>query len=191
MSLFLLLACVIVPDAPSTCGDAATCWDAAILGSDGLPDPCDLEACVTCRDACGEDCATLESYPPQYACGSGSWSVYDVCPDWQLPTGAITAADVIDLGCGAGSGEQIYAAAGDDGRVAVTHFDYGLGCCPDSVQVDVVVTGSTLEVGYRPIDDLCDCACMLDVSYALVDVPSGTWTIESAATGAVTTVVVP
>lgn len=67
--------------------DTATfdCESIAITTADGAPDPCDVDACQACVDACGSDCMVLESYPPQYSCGSeGRWTVYDFCPDWSV-----------------------------------------------------------------------------------------------------------
>ncbi len=60
------------------------CEEMAIHEPDGDVDDCDLAACEACFDACGDACAVLESFPPQYACEEGSWSVYDACPDWEL-----------------------------------------------------------------------------------------------------------
>ncbi|MFT4625690.1 MAG: hypothetical protein ACI8PZ_004361 [Myxococcota bacterium] len=71
-------------DTPKDTG-GVDCEQMAIRGSDGAADACDLAACEACADACPGTCLTLESYPPQYACDGESWTVYDACPDWQLP----------------------------------------------------------------------------------------------------------
>lgn len=62
------------------------CESVAIRDALGEADPCDVAACQACEDACDEGCMVLESFPPQYACeGGDSFTVYDECPDWQMP----------------------------------------------------------------------------------------------------------
>ena len=62
------------------------CEKVALEDGLGDPDPCDVDACQACVDACGADCAVLESYPPQYSCdGTNAWTVRDFCPDWTFP----------------------------------------------------------------------------------------------------------
>lgn len=73
------MGCVFTPS-------ESDCEDIAITNADGEVDACDLQACEACADACGEPCAVLESYPPQYACEDGStFTASDECPDWEPP----------------------------------------------------------------------------------------------------------
>lgn len=189
LSLLLLPGCVIVCD---DCGvPPIDCVDAAMRDVNGDPDGCDLSACVSCVDECGVDCLVLESYPPQYACEDVSFDVYDFCPTWEPPTGAPRAASIEDLGCGAGDGEALLAEAPIAGHIDVTHYDFADGCCPDAIEVDVTATDSTLLVAYTPTGDDCDCVCGLDVSYAIVDVPAGTWTLQAGLSAITATVTVP
>jgi len=59
-------------------------------GSSGLDclqesdDPCIQEMCQTCVDTCGDQCLSLDIYPPEFSCenGGGYWDVWDFCPDW-------------------------------------------------------------------------------------------------------------
>lgn len=171
-------------------GDALSCVDAAITDNNGDPDGCDLAACVACVDACSGACLVLESYPPRYTCADASFDVYDFCPTWQPPQSVPSATDVVDLGCGAGDGEQLLVSAPSTGRIDVTHYDFGQGCCPDAIVVDVAMAGSTLGVTYTPTGDDCDCVCNLDVSYAIVDVPPGTWTLQAGLSAMTATVTV-
>ncbi len=180
---------------PGRCdpGAATDCIEVAMHAS-GAPDGCDLAACVSCVDACPRGCAVMESYPPRYACdGEGTWDVYDTCPDWVPPgtTDTPRAEDVVDLGCGTAVGETLTAVAAGPGRISVVHTDYLVGCCPAAVEVDVLAAGSVLVVAYTLVDDDCECACMLDVSYDLVDVPYGTWTIVAGPSGATAVVTLP
>ena len=186
----LLGSCVMVPGDCPHCDDPPDCVEVAIRDANGDPDGCDLAACTTCADRCGEGCAILESFPPQYACEGESWDVYDFCPDWAPPGTAARAEDVVNLGCGEDESETLTAVASGIGTVSVVHDDYLLGCCPTWVDVGVDVAGAVLAVEYTLVDDLCDCACMLDVSYDLVDVPAGTWTIVAGPSGATASVTV-
>jgi hypothetical protein len=186
--LLALAGCVLVHDCPH-CDDDLDCADIAIRDAAGNPDSCDVAACDACADQCGDDCAVLESFPPQYACPGASWDVYDFCPDWSFPS-AIHAEDVQDLGCGDPSDQEtLTAVSAVAGRIDVTHLDYASGCCPEAVQVEVEVLGRTLDVSYTLVNDFCDCICELDTSYTLVGVDGGPWTVRAGAVEA--TVEVP
>jgi hypothetical protein len=160
--------------------DGLDCARVAIRDAAGNPDGCDVSACLECVDACGEDCLVRESYPPQYACAGESWTVYDSCPAWDGLDPRAT--EVEDLGCGDGA-EEIVASSHVAGRIDVVHYAYADGCCPESVRVDVSAIGTMLVVDYALVNDFCECICALDASYAIVDVPTGTWTLLSAASG--------
>lgn len=190
MTLLLLTACFFIRD--DTDEPSFECTEVAIRDASGSPDPCDVSACTTCVERCGDDCMIQESYPPHYACeGEGSWSVYDFCPDWGAPSGDPRAENVEDLGCGDGSPEALVATSDGPGRIAVVHRGYMTGCCPTAVQVDVTAEARRLLVDYHLVDDFCDCVCALDVSYDLVDVETGPWTVVSVTSGAAAEVTVP
>lgn len=189
----LFAACVIHGEGPGSGGlPTLSCDDVVVRATEGGPDLCDLAACYACVTECGERCAVQESYPPRYVCPGDAWDVYDRCPTWgEEESGEPVAAAVVDLGCGTDSGESLSAASSTSGRIEVTHLDYGLGCCPQSVEVSVLAAGSTLAVAYEPVNDMCECACMLDVSYTILNVPAGTWTLTAGELGVSTVVTVP
>lgn len=91
------------------------CADIAMKDDQGAVDPCDLQACQACADACDGDCVVAQSYPVQYHCPEGSWTVYDFCPDWTLGNGSscedttstLTPSDMSALGF---SGDDVLAA---------------------------------------------------------------------------------
>lgn len=101
------------------------------------------------------------------------------------------ATDVVGLGCGSADGAALTATSTVPNRIDVVHPDYIGGCCPEAVRVDVAASDSTLAIDYALVNDLCECYCELDVSYSLVEVPSGTWTVLATASGAFATVTVP
>jgi hypothetical protein len=187
-----LFGCALAVACVGTEGTPIDCEENAIRDADGNPDPCDVAACEACNDCAGGCIAIEESYPPHYVCETASFDVYDTCPDWEPPTttDAPRSDNVVDLGCGGEDVETLTADATEPGTIAVTHIDYALGCCPEEVDVDVAVSGQVLTVSYTLVNDYCECACMLDVSYDIVDVPAGDWTIEAGETGATATVTV-
>lgn len=82
LSLLALLACS---------GSNTDCEELAIKLDDGTADPCDVQACEACDEACAAPCAILESFPPIYACEGGeSFSVYDFCEEWDGLTSTTT-----------------------------------------------------------------------------------------------------
>lgn len=88
LPLLLLATCSLpLPSGrPASAGAPFDCDAIALRDGLGDPDPCDVQACAACVEACGASCAVLESYPPQYSCdGESSWDVYDTCPDWTFP----------------------------------------------------------------------------------------------------------
>ncbi len=75
----------------TSCGDKASeadCAEFVMADASGAADDCDLQACEQACGDCSDECFVLESYPPQYQCGSGETvDVYDVCPDWSMDSG--------------------------------------------------------------------------------------------------------
>lgn len=133
------------------------CPSVAIRDADGVADPCDVQACQLCVDACGGDCAVLEIFPPVYTCGpDGSWDVYETCEDWEFPgstsapscdevTSIVPSGEVTALGF---SADQVIAAVSgplaadaewvaEEGRPATT--------------VSLSVTAGTGEVLFRDL----------------------------------------
>ncbi len=124
-------------------------------------------------------------------CVGGDSGKPDTSGDSDTSSAAPTATDIEDLGCGDFSGEVITPTSEASGRIDVLHTDYLQGCCPDGVEVAVATEEMTLNVTYTPTNDVCDCVCGLDVRYAIVGVPAGSWTITSTHSGASASVSVP
>lgn len=186
MLTLLLASCFI--DCPRW--EPLTCSDVAIRdGQSSQPDPCDLEACLACVDTCGEGCQILESYPPRYTCGGQSWDLYDVCPDW-TPERPV-AVDIADPECGIDGGELLEATAPSAGRIEVAHRDAMTGCCPEALEIALDTADGVLAVDYTLVNDDCECACELDLEYAIDDVPAGSWTVVATDSGASVRVTVP
>jgi hypothetical protein len=185
----VLVGCFLTVDDHDTWPAQIDCGRVALRDADGTPDGCDVAACLECSEACGTDCAVLESYPPRYSCGSrGTWDVYDICPDWTPP---VRVENVTDLGCGTATEERLTAVVRSQGTIEVTHSDFAQGCCPTSIEVGVRASASTLLLEYTIADDPCECICGLDVRYTLVGVSPGDWTLLSSPSGARAEISVP
>ena len=66
--------------------DTSSAWDC----EQESDDPCIQAMCQVCVDTCGDQCVSMDIYPPEFKCedGGGWWDVWDVCPDWSFDTGA-------------------------------------------------------------------------------------------------------
>ena len=64
------------------------------------------------------------------------------------------------------------------GHVRVHHNAHEANCCAD---FSLTATGSEdggVSILYDEGEDECDCVCLYDLSYNLVGLPSGEWTIS-------------
>jgi hypothetical protein len=67
------------------------------------------------------------------------------------------------------------------GALDVAHYSASVGCCPEfSATAELDPSAKTLTMTYSFENDSCDCVCALDLSYSLVDVPAGTWTLKTS-----------
>ena len=105
--------------------------------------------------------------------------------------GAIAVEDVVNLGCGVSKGIEDIQAVATAGTIDVAHLAFAEGCCPLGVVPTVGVSGGELSLSYQVVDDFCCCVCPLDVSYRIVNVPAGKWSLVSALSGLATSVTVP
>ena len=64
------------------------------------------------------------------------------------------------------------------GAISVLDFDYAVGCCPElDMTADLNQGAATITMGYTLSNDICDCACSLDILFELSGIPAGTWTL--------------
>lgn len=80
----LLAACG--SDADKGDASALECASEVPAGSDGEPDPCELQACQACVDACGSECAIFETGEVTYECPDDSWTASDICGESSVST---------------------------------------------------------------------------------------------------------
>ena len=101
---------------------------------------------------------------------------------------AVTGFTVSD--CDGSEGSASMEASYDEaaGHVSVAHTSHEANCCAD---FSLTATGSadgSLSVVYDEGEALCDCICMYNLSYNVVGLPSGEWSISipDGLTGVVT-----
>ena len=93
----------------------------------------------------------------------------------------VIAVSVVDatLECGDGDTGTALQLTASTGRIDVFDDAAMVGCCPYDFVVDVTVDegAGRIDATYTVGSDKCDCACLLDASWAVVGVPAGTWTV--------------
>ena len=88
-------------------------------------------------------------------------------------------------------GDSVLSLSPSEGTVDVVHDNIALSCCGE-YEADWVVEGQTVTVTYEDVvGGTCEaeCDCPWTLSYSIVNLPAGEWTID--APGASDTVVVP
>lgn len=56
------------------------------------------------------------------------------------------------------------------------HHEAGLNCCPN-LGTDIVIDGSTITIHETDLG-LCDCSCLYDLSFQVINLPPGEYTIS-------------
>ncbi len=117
------------------------------------------------------------------ACGDFVRDTADTGSDCTDP--AICAVTVSDLTyeCGDSglAGESTLSAVpSGPGTLVVSHQDFREGCCPDFKATANANRGEArVDVSYSLTDDVCDCVCMLDLSYTLSGIRAGDWSLAA------------
>lgn len=76
------------------------------------------------------------------------------------------------------SEEPSLSATAEGSTIHVSHLDAATGCCPTAVvEATLLPDRGSIDIDYDLSADDCDCVCPLDVSFDLVDVPTGDWTL--------------
>lgn len=125
---------------------------------------CALAGCIGDDDKNNDDTSTTDDSAPDSETGCGEDGI---CP--------LEGRDAL-AECG-DSAASLEAVSNAPGELSVVHGAAEQGCCPE-----LTVTGeanqrrSEISVAYALSGDECDCVCMLDLSYTLTGIPSGSWT---------------
>lgn len=93
-------------------------------------------------------------------------------------TTAVRIEEVRLSGCLDSGGEVEFGASVEGTTVHVSHHAM-LACCIEGVDVAAAVSGSTVTLTYTELGEPCDCACPYGVTYDILGLGSGTWTLEA------------
>jgi len=64
-----------------------------------------------------------------------------------------------------------------DNILLLTHINAGLNCCP-VLEPDITVGNGVIKIAEKEVEGLCDCYCLFDLHYMIVNVPPGEYTIS-------------
>jgi hypothetical protein len=91
--------------------------------------------------------------------------------------------------CDEGGSPRLDAALASADSISVTHDNFEGNCCADFT-IEVSAGVGTLDMVYTDSGDPCDCLCSYDMTYTLINVPSGDYVV-SAGGGVSDNVTVP
>lgn len=87
------------------------------------------------------------------------------------------------------SAPRLDASLGGASTINIEHDNFEGNCCAD-LEVSLSDGGSTLTMVYTDVGEPCDCMCAFDLSYSLINVPSGSYTVYAGG-GVSDTVTIP
>ena len=90
----------------------------------------------------------------------------------------ITNTSVSSTNCGGEPSEDIFTATVETGVVQVVHENYQESSCL-SFDVDGVLDGTNLNVGYPKSGDECDCIDMYRLEYHIEGLEAGSYTLNA------------
>ncbi|UCH82949.1 MAG: hypothetical protein JSW50_10790 [Candidatus Latescibacterota bacterium] len=59
----------------------------------------------------------------------------------------------------------------------LTHLNAGFNCCP-VIGADIAIEENNITITEKEISGLCDCLCLFDLDYEIVNIPPGVYTIK-------------
>jgi hypothetical protein len=63
------------------------------------------------------------------------------------------------------------------GTLLLTHRNAGLNCCPGNFPATVTVGEGVITIDETPIPGNCECLCLFDLGYQVVNLPAGTYQV--------------
>ncbi len=118
----------------------------------------------------GEYCVTRDHYPWGYEFNlpSGNMVEHSGCLYW-------SAKDSLEEDC--------ITYEYDNGTLLLTHLNDLFNCCPESLLADIDINTDSNVITITETEDLgqsggCDCLCLYNLDYVLVNIPPGEYTIK-------------
>lgn len=65
-----------------------------------------------------------------------------------------------------------------DNTLHVDHINAGFNCCPGKIVADVTVENNIISITESENDEGCDCLCLFDVSYSIIGLKPGDYSIK-------------
>ena len=62
-----------------------------------------------------------------------------------------------------------------NGTLDLTHINAALNCCPEIGEAVITIEEGMIIIDETPIDGVCDCICLFDLDYRIVNLPPGTY----------------
>ena len=117
------------------------------------------------------------------ACGDFVRDTADTGTECSDPATCAVTVSELTYECGdsglAGS-SLLTAVPSGPGTLEVSHLDFRQGCCPDFGATANANRGEArVDVSYSLTDDVCECVCLLDLSYTLSGIRAGEWTLAA------------
>lgn len=111
------------------------------------------------------------------------WSCDKPGTDWPQPVVVVMPND----GCNS-IGEKsdhlpsdqscLYVNYLNDSILEIRHMNAGFNCCPEAIVVDCELRGDTLFIFESETGGVCDCNCLYDVDYYIMNIPPGDYIIS-------------
>ncbi|MCK5125019.1 MAG: dockerin type I repeat-containing protein [candidate division Zixibacteria bacterium] len=178
----LILLCLCIN---ASCPATTTCGDANGDGTINLGDPIYLINYIFRGGQAPDPLGKCDvNYDGNVNIGDAVWLVRyvfagdfpPICPPFACggQSGECKIFNVKDAGSNAECAEWIYDG---ESMLSILHINAGFNCCPGELTFDIDVTDNIITVTEMEEDEGCDCLCLFDVSYDIIGIEPGVYTL--------------
>lgn len=64
------------------------------------------------------------------------------------------------------------------GVLWITHVNGAFNCCPSDITADIQINGSRITITEQEADAPCDCICLYDLEYRILNLPIASYQLE-------------
>lgn len=65
-----------------------------------------------------------------------------------------------------------------EGTLTLRHINAKFNCCPVEITAEIEFSGNLITITEREEDQLCDCICLFDLDYEIINLGPGRYTIR-------------